>query len=734
MRCSALTLSAFVLSAAVSVAQTGFSTKTYTAILPLGSDNTKLLSADLNGDGHADLVSYGSRFTGTAPVNIFLNDGSGGFRAPYALPGSGGMVAVQVGDMNGDSYPDIVGCSNMGTGQSQAVSIVVYLNTGAGGFKAQPAVTGNGECNALALGDVLRNGHLDVVTAGYTPGQYDPSGKFFPGNTNFINVFANDGTGSITYRGTFSASLDDAATSSAFTNCGAIDAVGADFLQDGKFSLIVTSACQPSGQNNGGNQGTTFLVTETTDQFGNTFYTTAKHLNSAYVNYINGKVYDVNGDGKPDVIFNAVTGLGYGDAFAYAKNTGNGNFTFTDISNNLVGSTYTGGASVGDFNGDGINDLAASYNSTNSPPNPGVSIFAGTKTGSFVDSQDFASGTASESSGDITAADFNDDGNPDLATLVYDQNARTTSLKVYTNTQSASSNACSAPSTVNTNIICSPAQGATVASPVTVNAASNVNGFTANRLYLDNKDAYDSYSQTISTPLNIATGNHTLVLVSYNNLGQAFTSRTSFTVGSASGNSCVPSSAGVSICSPVSGSTDNPPITVIAGARAKSGYITAIRVYVDNVAKFTANNPSASTTFSVNQGGLDFGPGSHHLVVVGYQNTGGAVTNSLYFTQNGSASCNPSQPGATICSPAPNSTSSSPVTVSAGVTTASGYVASIRVYVDNSSAALIYNPQHTNTFSINPSLSIAPGTHNLVVVGYPSIGGSISIQENITIQ
>lgn len=265
MRFSALLLSALVLSAGVSVAQTGFSTKAYPDVLPITSDNNHLLTADLNGDGRPDLVSYGSRTgNGTVPGNVFINNGSGGFLAPVPLPGSGLLAAAAIGDMNGDGYPDIVGCQDTGTGQNSSFNLIVYLNNGNGTF-APNSVNGGivTQCSGLTLGDVYHNGHLDVVTAGHITGYPTGHGGYNSGPENFVYVFKNDGTGKLTPSGGVVPNLDAPNSGSSYTNCGAVDVTGADFLQDGRFDPIVTTQCGLGQSIPGGSgSGTAFFAPE----------------------------------------------------------------------------------------------------------------------------------------------------------------------------------------------------------------------------------------------------------------------------------------------------------------------------------------------------------------------------------------------------------------------------------------------------------------------------------------
>jgi hypothetical protein len=104
------------------------------------------------------------------------------------------------------------------------------------------------------------------------------------------------------------------------------------------------------------------------------------------------------------------------------------------------------------------------------------------------------------------------------------------------------------------------------------------------------------------------------------------------------------------------------------------------------------------------------------------------------FTVSGSTPCYPASAGASICAPSAGSTSASTFTVSAGATAGSGYIAEIRVYVDSVAKALVNNPQKSKSFAISPSITEAAGKHTIVVVGYPSTGGSVSTSSTVTVQ
>ena len=78
-------------------------------------------------------------------------------------------------------------------------------------------------------------------------------------------------------------------------------------------------------------------------------------------------------------------------------------------------------------------------------------------------------------------------------------------------------------------------------------------------------------------------------------------------------------------------------------------------------------------------------------------------------------------PGAQVYSPSQNATVSSPFQILAGATISIGYLAAVRVCVDNLLQVIVDNPQQTKSFAIKESLAIARGTHSVVVVGYPAV-------------
>jgi hypothetical protein len=137
--------------------------------------------ADFNRDGHMDLA-VAVHYRG---ILVLTGDGHGGFSNAsqglgFDASGSSGFSsrAIRATDWNGDGLPDIVAVwegPRMGTpGMRGPKGVVVFLNQGAAGWRMrEPALSPGIFSDSLALGDFDGDGHTDVATGSMVLGRKD---------------------------------------------------------------------------------------------------------------------------------------------------------------------------------------------------------------------------------------------------------------------------------------------------------------------------------------------------------------------------------------------------------------------------------------------------------------------------------------------------------------------------------------------------------------------------------
>lgn len=113
-----------------------------------------LATADINHDGHPDIIAATS--TGTGDIEVFLSNGDGTFTAKPSLTVPN-VTSLAVGDVNGDHIPDIVAGADNG--------LVVLLGNGNGTFGAAHGYSSTTPVGWVTLGDFNGDGHQDVALA-----------------------------------------------------------------------------------------------------------------------------------------------------------------------------------------------------------------------------------------------------------------------------------------------------------------------------------------------------------------------------------------------------------------------------------------------------------------------------------------------------------------------------------------------------------------------------------------
>ena len=246
--------------------------------------------ADVNGDGHPDLVlamscQFAGQFVDNDQVNVLLGHGDGtfAFAAKYSAAGFlAGSVATQ--DLNGDGHPDIVvvsGCQTLDHagncfGSSDG-SVSVLMNKGDGTFLPAAGYDSGGHvATSLAVGDVNGDGKLDLVVGN----TYGCSNCGYAG----ASVLLGKGDG------TFGPAVPYAAGGW----LGAAVAIG-DVNGDGKQDLVVATRCQTNYCDTSGAVGVLLGKGDGTFQSAVSYGTAGSEADSV-------AVADLNGDGKPDLV------------------------------------------------------------------------------------------------------------------------------------------------------------------------------------------------------------------------------------------------------------------------------------------------------------------------------------------------------------------------------------------------------------------------------------------------
>jgi len=296
----------------------------------LGGLGAVLVAADFNNDGWNDLFSFTSRrlyrnVGGTTLVEVPLPE----FPANYV------SQAASWGDFNNDGFLDlyIAGFEDWNAGISY--SDFLFLNQGDETFQ-KIQITANNRARGVSTSDFDRDGDLDIYVSNY---RLQPNFLLKNnGNANFSNV-------SDTY--------NTVATSPGYAGGHSIGSVWGDFDNSGYFDLFAGNFAHP------GQPESRFL--RNTGPLGGFHFedmgTGGVFFQESYASPAAG---DFNNDGKLDLIFTTVYGIGsYSIPNFPVLFMNKGDFKFEDVTeaSGLAGLPETYQAAWADFNNDGFLDL-----------------------------------------------------------------------------------------------------------------------------------------------------------------------------------------------------------------------------------------------------------------------------------------------------------------------------------------------------------------------------------------
>jgi len=331
-----------------------------------------IVTADFNGDGHADLAVLDPS---TATVHVFIGKGDGTFLPAKTVVVGNYAGVMLVGDVNGDRSPDLIFNAIKSSGSGTQTGFSLLLGDGNGGFHAATfihAVNGAAGSVIMAAGDVNGDGRLDVLTGN---------------GAGTVEVFLGNGDGTFREQPAF----DDGGAEQAIPDS---QIFLADLYGNGNLDLVIGNENSPGSVTllQGGGDGT---------------FANGKSLSAGYYP-ASFAAADMNGDGKLDLLVanslsNSVTVL---------LNQGSGNLTSAPENYATLrlpggpGQTPMNGLiTIGDFNGDHKPDVVVAGDM-------GVDVLLNLGAGVLYAPRSVELGVMT---GPMYAADFNSDGHPDIA-------------------------------------------------------------------------------------------------------------------------------------------------------------------------------------------------------------------------------------------------------------------------------------------------------------------------------
>jgi signal peptidase I len=329
--------------------------------------------ADVNGDGHEDVLITGLNSSSERISKLYTNDGMSNFTELTGTPFDGvGFSSIAFADVNGDGHEDVL---ITGLNSSSELIAKLYTNDGMGNFTELTGTPFDGlSSSSIAFSDVNDDGHMDVLLTGLNSS-----------NQRIAKLYTNDGMGNFTEL-----------TGTPFDGVSWGSIAFADVNGDGNVDVLIT------GQNSSDEN---IAKLYTNDGMGNFSELTGTPFDA--VTFSSIAFSDVNGDGHEDVLITGFNNSLSGIAKLYT-NDGMGNFT------ELTGTPFDGvrfsSIAFADVNGDGLEDVLIT--GLNSSGERISKLYTNDGMGNFSEMMDTPFDGVDQ--GSIAFADVNGDGHEDV--------------------------------------------------------------------------------------------------------------------------------------------------------------------------------------------------------------------------------------------------------------------------------------------------------------------------------
>jgi PKD repeat protein len=250
-------------------------------------------------------------------------------------------------------------------------------------------------------------------------------------------------------------------------------------------------------------------------------------------------------------------------------------------------------------------------------------------------------------------------------------------------------------------IVSSPANGASLASPVHVVASGfSGNPVTAMQIYLDSTLVYKVNAPNLDATITVASGAHTLVVKGWDNAGRNFSKSLSVTI------------------------SNQPPVAALS--LSSSSILVGASITASTAGSSDPDGFIAATSIDFGDGSsIAAASGSHPYTVAGSYTVKATVKDNLGATSTKSVTLTVKPRSVTITSPTFTSTTNS--SVRATGTASSGYpVLATQVYLDG---VLKYK---SLTSTADTTLSLSTGTHQITIQGWDSSGAVFKSSVTVT--